>query len=297
MHDRLACLVKSPIRMQPVRAPGCRPCDAVQDPRYALVPLPASLDVDGRAVPRVHPAFTIAGAVAIGSFLLGLPLLSICVLATGGVVAVVAGSAIRTRTGGPRPIAPDEIASHEAREAYRNVLAASLEVERAIAASPQLRSSVAPVLERSRAAMLLCGRTALLANPLQEYLDSHDPARLRIELERLRARAEAATDDQAAAAWSHATSARVRQLATYEQMRAMRDRIVARLELVRAALEAFAAMIVRLQVSGEEQLLIAGESVIEHLDGVDQELAAFASALAADPGPGGVISADVGRRD
>ena len=61
-----------------------------------------------------------------------------------------------------------------------------------------------------------------------------------------------------------------------------RDRIVARLELVRAALESFTAMIVRLAVVDEEQLMLAGESMSSHLDGIDEELAAIESALATD---------------
>jgi hypothetical protein len=261
----------------------------VSDPRYALVPVPAhSHDAELRLVqahvppPRAHHTFLLAGVLAIGAFLVGLPLLSLCVLATGSVAAVVTSSASRLRGAGPGTVAPELITSREARAAYQGVLLAFDEIDRALASSGQLRSSVAPVLARGRAAVLLCGRTALLVNPLQHYLDTHDPLRLRAELERLRARAEAASDDQAASAWSHATAARVRQLATYDEMHAMRDRIISRLELGRAALEAFAATIVRLQVVDQEQLLLAGESMTEHLDGVDDELAALESALATD---------------
>jgi hypothetical protein len=261
----------------------------VSDPQYALAPpSQPSLDLQLRIAqaslppPRLHPTFVVAGVLAIGSFLVGMPLLSLCVLATSSIAAVVAGSTSRLRGAGRQAIAPDAIISHEAREAYRGVLIAFAEIERVLVTSTRLRSSVAPVLERGRAAVLLCGRTAVLANPLQQYLDRHDPVRMRAELERLRSRAEAATDDQEASSWSHATAARARQLSTYEEMRTMRDRIVARIELVRATLESFAATIVRLQAVDEEQLLHAGESMAEHLDGVDDELAALESALATD---------------
>jgi hypothetical protein len=65
-------------------------------------------------------------------------------------------------------------------------------------------------------------------------------------------------------------------------MDAMRDRIHARLELVRAALESFAATVVRLHVVGEEQVTLAEESVVDQLDGVGAELDVLETALAMD---------------
>lgn len=262
----------------------------MQDPQLALLPTSAPALVPpirpgfrlDPPRPAVAPGLGLAGAIVVASFLAGLPLLSLCVLGVGGVAAVVRGTLTRLRGPSVEQVALDTIASREAREAYQSTLLAFADVQRALAASARLRSSMAPVLERSRAAVVMCGRMAQLASPLQRYLDVHDPAVIRAELERLRARAEAASDDLAASAWSHATAARARQLAVHEQMTALRDRIVARLELVRAALESFTAMIVRLAVVDEEQLILAGESMAEHLNGVDDELAALESALATD---------------
>jgi hypothetical protein len=259
--------------------------DAVQDP-LALVAAagrapPAELRT-ARPHPLAGPGLGLAGVIAIGALLAGLPLLSMCVLATGGIAAAVMGSLSRLCSTGAEAVLPDEIASHEAREVYRSVLLAFADLGRALDASTRLRSSATPVLERSRAAVQLCGRMARLADPLQRHLDAHDPAVLHAELDRLRARAEAASDDRAALAFGHAAAARARQLAVHEQMRAMRDRILGRLELVRAALASYTAMIVRLQVVEEEQLLLAGESVAEHLGGVDEELEVLEAALATD---------------
>lgn len=262
----------------------------MQEPRLALVST-ASLLGSRSISPRIQldpprsavgPSLGVAGALVVASFLAGLPMLSMGLLAVGGVAAVVRGSLTRRRGPAVARVALDSIASREAREAYRRALSAFTDVQRAAAASARLRSSVAPALERGRAVIGLCGRMAQLANPLQHYLDLNDPMVIRAELDRLRARAEAASDDQAASAWSHATAARARQLAMYEQMCGMRDRVVARLELARAALEALAATIVRLTVLGEEQLVLSDASVIEHLDGVDAEIAALEAALAAD---------------
>lgn len=254
----------------------------MQDRRLALVPLiaPASTAPVRVEPARLHPAVGLAGALAIGSFLIGLPVLSACAIVAGG-VAVATINAVRSRAP-ERVVLPEEIATLELRDAYRKVLHALADVQRGLAASPRLRSSMAPVLERSRAAVSLCGRLALLAGPVQRYLDLQDPQRIRSEAARLRERAEAADDEAAAAAWGHARAARERQLATYDRLRASRERILARLELTAAALDSFSAMIVRLQLESEEHFLLAGESVAEHLDGIGGELSALESALAAD---------------
>jgi hypothetical protein len=62
----------------------------------------------------------------------------------------------------------------------------------------------------------------------------------------------------------------------------MRDRIQARLDLVRAALESFSATIVKLRVAGEEQQLLSRDSMIDELDGVDDELEVLEAELALD---------------
>jgi hypothetical protein len=41
-------------------------------------------------------------------------------------------------------------------------------------------------------------------------------------------------------------------------------------------------MIVQLQVAGEEELALAGESVVDHLAGIDDELGALEVALGSD---------------
>ncbi len=254
------------------------------DPRSALVPIPVQLRVaeirTDPPLPLVGCGLGLAGVVAIAALFAGLPLLSIGMFTAGGAAALVMASVRRLRAEEDLAAAADEINSHVVRDAYGEILLALVDVRRALEGSTRLRGSVAPVLARCRAAVALCGRLARLANPLQRHLDTHDPALLRSDLERLRAHAEAATDEQAAAAWRQAAAARARQLATHEQMRAMIDRILARLAMVRAALESFAATIVRLQVVDEEQLALAGASVAEHLDDVEGELGALESALA-----------------
>jgi hypothetical protein len=138
------------------------------------------------------------------------------------------------------------------------------------------------VLERCESAVRQCGRLAVLSNPLQRYLDGHDRKHTQSDLDRLRARSEVATDDSTLEALGRAITARTRQLETHDQIVRMRDRIQARLQLARAALESFSATIVKLRVAGEEQMILSGESVMEHLDGVDDELELLEAELAVD---------------
>jgi tRNA U34 5-methylaminomethyl-2-thiouridine-forming methyltransferase MnmC len=53
-----------------------------------------------------------------------------------------------------------------------------------------------------------------LLNPLQRYLDGHDPVHIQWELDRLRARTEAARDDATIVALTRAAAARESQLST-----------------------------------------------------------------------------------
>jgi hypothetical protein len=234
---------------------------------------------------RRHRAMGVAGLASIGLFLVGMPLVSmglLAVLATSGVVIASRGIATPGRTR-LDPLVPETIASIELRETYRSILGAYAEIERVVDDAPRLGPAIAPVLERCVAAVRLCGKLALLANPLQRSLDVHDANVIRSEVDRLRARLELTSDEQIACTLSYAVAARVRELATREQTALMRDRIHARLELCRAALVSFAATITTLHVAEEEQLALAAGTVIEHLEGVGEDLELFESAFTLDP--------------
>jgi len=176
---------------------------------------------------------------------------------------------------------PETIVSLDARQTYRAILEAFSEIERIARATPSAASM--RVIERCRSAVELCARVAVLGNPLQRYLDGHHPEHLRGELERLRAHTEVVADERTLSDLSRATAARARQLATYEEMRAMRDRIQARLELVHASLESFAAQLLKLQVVEEEDLVFADQTVTERIDSITEELDILESTLALDP--------------
>jgi hypothetical protein len=256
----------------------------------ALVPLSiaaANFDTEpGKKHSLVLCSSAAASLIAMGLFAAGLPVVSVCMLALSGMSSLVIGSAITAglarEQGRSRRIAPEEIASEEVRATYRAILHGLTDVERALAEVPRLSGMMSSVLERCCSAVELSGRIALLANPLQRYLDRHNAAFIRAELDRLRSRAEATMDQAAIAGFRQAAAARERQLAVVEQIVAKRDQVCARLELVRAALDTFAATIVKLHTLDEEQVVLAGASVAEHLDGIGDDLAVLESALELD---------------
>ena len=260
------------------------------DPQLALVPM--STNAIYATSPIQSSSLTscslgVAGVLSIALFLVGLPLVAMGIIAIAGMSTLVAettGAARRERLAGHAEltIPPEGIVPLEVRDSYRATLHAYADLQHVLSEAPQLQSSAQPMLDRCHAAVELCGRMAVFANPLHRYLETHDPAQARAELDRLRARIETTTDAQAIGALGNATAARMRQLAVHDQITALRDRIHARLELVRATLESFSASVVKLHVEGEEQMILAGESVMDHLDGVRDELEVLESALAMD---------------
>ena len=233
---------------------------------------------------RVMAAFGLAGTLSVAMLLAGMPMISM------GIIAVASACfAFASRVSSALPalpavtrVAPEAIIAVDLRDAYRSILASYDEIERAVTHARRLRSAMVPILERCLSAVELCGRMALLANPLQRHLDAHDPAVLKTDLESLRARCAATTDDDTARVLRSAVAARMRELASVEQIAVTRDRIHARLELCRAALSAFAATIVKLRASDEEQLVLAAGTVVEHLDGAGDELEILESVLTVD---------------
>jgi hypothetical protein len=241
----------------------------------------------GSADAAVMCGFAFTSMLSVVLFLAGMPLISMAVLVVTGVSTIVLESALsvrRRRLGGSADDleAPDAILAFETRETYRAILTAHGDIRRALGETASLRGARAAVLQRCDAAVQQCGRLALLSNPLQRYLDGHDRTQTRSDLERLRQRSEAASDAPTGDALGRAAAARARQLDTHDQIFGMRDRIQARLELARAALESFSATVVKLRVAGDEHLILSGDSVTDHLDGIGDELEVLETELALD---------------
>ncbi len=263
-----------------------------EPPAFPLVTLPsaaiaASHVEPGSADAAVMCGFAFTSMLSVVLFLAGMPLISMAVLAVTGVSTIVLESAMSARrrrlgVSAEELEAPEAIVALEIRDIYRAILTAYADIRRVLGETVSLRGSRGAVLERCNAAVRQCGRLALLSNPLQRYLDAHDRMQTRSDLERLRQRSEAAGDAPTGDALERAAAARVRQLETHDQIVGMRDRIQARLELARAALESFSATIVKLEVAGDEHLILSGDSVMDHLDGVGDELEVLETELALD---------------
>ncbi|MBX3160433.1 MAG: hypothetical protein KF773_30995 [Deltaproteobacteria bacterium] len=227
----------------------------------------------------------IAGLLSVTLFLAELPILSMLVIALVATSTLVIGSSVAFASWSqrpPRPVAVEAVSPGEAREAYRAILHSFAEVERAANEATRIHTTVGPALERSRAVVQRSGKMAMLANPLQRYLESHERNAIPLELDRLRIRTETSRDDAVVGALSRAAAARSHQLAIHDELIAMKSRICSRLELVRATLDAFAAAIVKLHVVDEEQAAVGSSSVVDDLDGIGEDLDALASALESD---------------
>lgn len=258
---------------------------AMHDP-LAMIPVPATsspLVMQYCTGPSMAPGFLVSTMIAIALFLGGSPILSMCVLTASALSSFVVGPLLASHSRGKsRPVRPEAIASIELRTTYRSILLELAEIECSLAEAPRLKPLMATALEQARGAVASSGQLAVLGNPLQRYFDKHDQRLVGAELQRLRERIDTTTDEAALAVWGQAAAARTRQLAIHDEMMAQRDRLHARLELVRAGLETFSATIAKLHALDDEQIALAGEPATEQIERLGEELAALESALAVD---------------
>jgi len=248
----------------------------VYDSQHALIRAPLASSGETRSLAM----FATAGILSIGSVLVGLPLVSLGIVTLIATFGFVFGIRSLIRSSRVEPYPVEAIASLEARETYRAILSAYAELARAIVDAPRLTATRWPVLERCAASVRLCGRLARSCDPLQRYLDAHDPIVIDLELGRLRARAESATDARAVTTFHRAASARSEELATRARIAAIRERIQARLELVRASFESFTGRIVSLEMLGNEDIVAASEGIAEQLSDTADELEVVEATLA-----------------
>ncbi|MCX5745525.1 MAG: hypothetical protein NT062_23865 [Proteobacteria bacterium] len=251
----------------------------MQQTTQALIPRPRG-DLCTMHTPSagaIIGTFMLLVSSAIATFLSGMPLISLALIASGFVIVLAASPRELPRT--------HAIEAFGIRTTFESVRIARAEIQRLVDETPRLGALLADVLERCDAAVALCERLALLTNPLERYLFAHHPDQLRLEVARLRELTMTSDDEQTTLALGHAIDARQREIATHQEIGMIRDRIHARLELSHASLESIGAMIVTLRVTEDEQVVLAAGSVAEKLAGADDELvdlrAAFAHEFAA----------------
>lgn len=218
------------------------------------------------------------GALAFSFFLSTLPLSAMLWLVSAGISCAVLAS-IPWPGRGEAIVFPEDIADPVLRRTYSAVLAARSELELALANAPGFASAASSLNERCNEAVRMCARVAPVVNRLHAYLSAHDAWEIAREAAQLRVRATSARDEETARNFSQAAIACEQQLAAWEDLTRMRERIQSRLDNVLAALRAFTAAVVKQQTTEDEQLALAGESIAEHVDSVRQELGVLESAL------------------
>jgi hypothetical protein len=203
----------------------------------------------------------------------------------GAVTADVVRAELRVRAGRPftldlRPeVAPEEIKAHDLRRAYEGILVAYDELRRNLAAAPAIQPYLRASFERCAAVVQSAGRLARLGNPIDGYDLGHDRYRMLEELNTARMRAESVADPQAARLYRETAATRQRQVDVHDRLHDLRDRICARLDLVRATIETVVAMVVKLAVVDGEAAELMGEPLAAQLQRVGDEVALLESTL------------------
>jgi len=223
----------------------------------------------------------LASLLAIAVFIAILPLSSLlCVAGMGATCMGIA--AVASRRKGAPTIIPEDIADPVLRVTYRELLSARLGLERALLDAPGFAQSARSLRDRSDAAVRLCGRLAPAMNRAHAYLATGDASRPGHDAAELRTKAASTADPPSAHDLRAAAAACERELATRRALEGARDRTQARLDFVLASLRAFTARITNQQTLEDERLALASESVSEHVEGLDRELAAIESTLDPD---------------
>jgi hypothetical protein len=244
---------------------------------HALVPLSPRVSLARLDDPGIEWAVIVAGLVSTTLFIGGLPIAAMLVMIVWLIAGLVVGA---RRAKQPQIAAPEMIRWPEARHTYRAMLNAFSEIEDVVSRAPRTRPATLRIVERCRSAVEMCGRMALVLEPLQRYLEHHDPDASRAELDRLRMRRSACLDEATRNVLDQAAVARQHQLAACGELQAMRERILARFELVHATFEAFAGLLVKLEASEEEQVARGDDTLDDQLASIDSDLHAIEAVLA-----------------
>ncbi len=135
-----------------------------------FIPGPAIADT-------VRPGLGLVCLISLGVLAVAVPLTWIGVIAVAVAASLAFGALVGYLDRAPaHAILPAAVAAPDLREAYRAVLAALANLDRTVTEAPRLRGSMAPVLERCRAAVATCGRMA--------QLGAHHRIQARLELTR-----------------------------------------------------------------------------------------------------------------
>ena len=290
----LEAVASSEVRTSP---PLAEPCVALEAAPSAIpAPTTGWVRTVQRAAtaafrPRALRGLGLASVIAFTLVLIGSPAFAPWILATGAahylmVVALYTFSEGYTqRVHGPfglplePDVDPDQIGPADLRANYLNILRVHEEIRTTLDSNGGGHRALLDVYRRCGDAVQVAGRVALLGNPLQRYLDDHDPARLDAETRRLEMRASITGDREASLAYRQAAAARKRELETYGQLQRLYERMKARLELVAATLASVAATTIKLCTVDLEHLAMTKETLVDQIDSLGEDLRFLESAM------------------
>jgi hypothetical protein len=176
-------------------------------------------------------------------------------------------------------VTSDEFDSPELRVVYESILTAHEAIRRTLRASERVRDSFTGLYVRCGELVDLAGRTALLGEDLDRYLDTQSTEALAAEVERLEARAAQAVDLQAGRVYREAAKTRGRQLGARRELEALRERVGGRLEAIHSSFDWVESLIVKLRALDQEQVATAGDPSGDHFVAIREELGLLEAAI------------------
>lgn len=175
---------------------------------------------------------------------------------------------------------PHAVSDPQVRESVKAILAAREELARVLGDTPSdvsehLAGALVSLEELETRAKRLVSR----AEDLSRYLAKSNADPIRKELARLQHRADLASDKQAKLEYEQAVKAREEQLQTLSDIEAAKDRILANLSRIVAALETMPAKVMRMRAMDAEAMDDLSGSMNKELARMNGEIQTFEETL------------------
>lgn len=175
---------------------------------------------------------------------------------------------------------PHAVSDPQVRDAVKAILAAREELSRVLGETPsEVSEHLGGALVSLEELELRAKRLISRGEDLSRYLAKANPEPIRKELARLKDRAERATDAQAREEYGQAVKAREDQLATLVDIEAAKDRILANLARIVAALESMPAKVMRMRAMDAEAMDDLSGSMNKELARMNGEIQTFEETL------------------
>jgi hypothetical protein len=179
-------------------------------------------------------------------------------------------------------VEPEEVEPDELRSSYLSILRTYEELRATLNEHDPVSAELHSLYRSCGNAVQLAGRTALLGGPLRRYLDGRARATIAEDIMRLDASADDTGDREARAMFHRASAARRREAEIHVDVDAIYARMRARLEVVSATLATAAAASLHLCTLDVDRSINTRESLIDHIDALDEDLRFLEDTITAD---------------